>query len=217
LASFLPKFSETQAGNGCHIHFSLWKKGRNLFENCYLRKEEGEGEFFLQGLLSHLPALAVLTIPSPNSYRRLKPHCWSGAYRCWGIDNREAAIRGITNPSGIIDHFELKMSDAAANPFLALAGLIFAGLDGLSKKESLIPPTNFDPGNLSEEELYEKGILRLPDALGTSIDEYLKDTFLGNCFGDTFNRAYLSIRKEELTNIEGLSFEEEVALLKERY
>lgn len=217
MASFLPKLSETQAGNGCHIHFSLWKDRRNLFDGCFFRPNQGEAEFFVQGILQHLSALMVLTAPTPNSYRRIKPHCWSGAFQCWGIDNREAAIRAITQPSGVIDHFELKTCDATANPFLALAGLIFCGIDGINNRIPLLSPCTGDPGNDSEEDLCKAGISRLPTSLYSSIERFTADTVLQQSMGEEFVRAFLAIRREEQCRIETLSFEEEVALLRERY
>ncbi|NET53629.1 MAG: glutamine synthetase, partial [Merismopedia sp. SIO2A8] len=93
-ASFLPKIFADKAGSGCHLHLSLWQDGENLLPN-----PEADGKLseiarrFIAGILHHLPALMALTTPSTNSYRRIRPHCWSGAFRCWGMDNREAAIR----------------------------------------------------------------------------------------------------------------------------
>ena len=95
------------------------------------------GYHFVAGVLEHLPALLALTCPSVNSYRRLQPHSWSSAYTIWGPDNREAAVRipstfasdrtGSTNA-------ELKAADASSNPYLALGGLLAAGLDGVTRK-----------------------------------------------------------------------------------
>ena len=78
----------------------------------------------MAGILNHLPALMAITTPSLNSYRRIRPHCWSGAFRCWGFDNREAAIRVPTHPEAPVPtHFELKTVDASSNPYLALGAL----------------------------------------------------------------------------------------------
>ncbi len=96
LASLAPKPMPDQAGNGCHIHWSLWDlDGR---EN--LMHDPGDpygisrlGYHFIAGVLAHLPGLLALTAPSFNSFRRLQPHFWSSAYTAWGPDNREAAVR----------------------------------------------------------------------------------------------------------------------------
>ncbi|HPE68089.1 MAG TPA: glutamine synthetase family protein [Thermotogota bacterium] len=215
-ASFLPKLSEEQAGNGCHLHFSLWKEGKNLFAQDF-GQQQGEAEHFLQGVLSHLRALSLLSIPSPNSYRRLKPHFWSGAFACWGIDNREAALRAVTVPQGGINHFELKTSDATANPYLALAGLIYCGLAGLEEKKPLQDAVNDDPGNYSQPVLHQKHIVHLPQDLGEAIDRFQEDKVLQGYLGEIFCRPFLAIRKEEYERIRQLTFEHEVALLRDRY
>ncbi len=96
VASFAPKPYPEEAGNGSHIHWSLWglKDRANLFHDPKGRHGLSEaGYAFIGGVLAHLPALVALTAPSVNSYRRLLPRLWCGAYAAWGPDNREAAVR----------------------------------------------------------------------------------------------------------------------------
>ena len=95
VASLAPKPWPDNAGNGCHIHFSLWDAdGRNRFYDAAATDNlSGEAVAFLAGVLDHLPGLCGLTAPSFNSYRRIVPQYWAGAYACWGHDNREAPIR----------------------------------------------------------------------------------------------------------------------------
>ncbi|EIE21810.1 glutamine synthetase/guanido kinase, partial [Coccomyxa subellipsoidea C-169] len=148
VASFLPKLNAMQAGSGQHLHISLWKDGRNLVEGF----ETGAGsmaEAFLAGILSHLPALQAFTVPSPNSYERLKPGCWSGAFQVWGVNNKEAPIRLCTLADGSSRDFEFKALDATANPHMALAAIMVAGLQGVKEKAILPPPLQIDPGTLS--------------------------------------------------------------------
>ncbi|HXG08476.1 MAG TPA: glutamine synthetase family protein, partial [Gemmataceae bacterium] len=128
-ASFLPKIFPDAAGSGCHLHLSLWQGGENLLpkRNGRLGLSE-QATAFIAGLLEHLPALMAITTPSPNSYRRIRPHVWSGAFRCWGLDNREAAVRVPSSPTGPgPTHFEFKIVDATANPYLALGAVLAAG------------------------------------------------------------------------------------------
>ena len=141
-ASFLPKIFADKAGSGAHLHLSLWRGGVNLTP-----ADGGSGELspmagrFVAGILDHLPALMALTTPSPNSYRRILPHCWSGAFRCWGYDNREAAVRVPTHPEPPSpSNFEIKTADASSNPYIALGGVIAAGLDGISRGLNLSGP-----------------------------------------------------------------------------
>ena len=140
IASFAPKPFPDEAGNGSHIHFSLWrtKDGRNHFHDPkgrYGLSDAGYG--FIGGVLAHLPALVALTAPSVNSYRRLQPRFWSSAYTAWGPDNREAAVRVPSVRRGLemeSTNLELKPCDPSNNPYLALGGLLAAGLDGMARK-----------------------------------------------------------------------------------
>src|SRR5207249_11407054 len=137
LASFAPKPFPDEAGNGSHIHASLWRlrDGKNEFHDARDRHGLSEaGYAFVGGVLAHLPALVALTAPSVNSYRRLQPRLWSSAYTAWGPDNKEGALRLPSSPRGTEAasmNFELKPSDPSNNPYLALGGLLAAGLDGI--------------------------------------------------------------------------------------
>ncbi|MEM6401631.1 MAG: glutamine synthetase family protein, partial [Cyanobacteria bacterium P01_D01_bin.116] len=97
-ASFMPKIFAEQAGSGCHLHLSIWEGEQNIIPD-----PNGIGGIsktarsFIAGILEHLPSLMALTTPSVNSYRRILPHFWSGAFRVWGLDNREAAVRVPSN------------------------------------------------------------------------------------------------------------------------
>lgn len=134
-ATFAPKPVPGQAGNGTHLHASLWElaeDGRPGRRN--VLHDPGDpyglsrvGFHFVGGLLAHLPALVALTCPSVNSYRRLVPQAHSSAYICYGMDNREAAVQGTTN-------LEFRPSDSSANPYLALGSYVHAGLDGIRNK-----------------------------------------------------------------------------------
>jgi glutamine synthetase len=94
VASLAPKPWPDGAGNGCHIHCSLWDGERNRFFDASASDRLSiEGRAFLAGLLEHLPGLCGLTAPSFNSYRRIVPQYWAGAFTCWGHDNREAPLR----------------------------------------------------------------------------------------------------------------------------
>jgi glutamine synthetase len=217
IASFVPKLFEDQAGSGCHLHLSLWQGDRNLIPN-------GNGglsavaQSFTAGLLHHLPALMAITAPSPNSYRRLRPHCWSGAYCAWGMDNREAALRvpsNLAHPSPT--HLELKTVDGAANPYLALGGAIAAGLDGIDQNYPLTDPVQQDPGALSEAERCDRGIALLPQSLATALEALEQDTVLLEALGKPLAQTYLAVRRAELAAMEGMTLEAEVELLRDRY
>ncbi|MBF2022435.1 MAG: glutamine synthetase [Hydrococcus sp. C42_A2020_068] len=219
IASFLPKIFAEGAGSGCHLHLSLWRDGNNI-----LPYGDKPGQLsplasqFVAGLLAHLPALMAITTPSPNSYRRILPHSWSGAFRCWGFDNREAAIRVPTNPDPPSPtHIEYKTSDASANPYLALGAVIVTGLDGIRRGLELPEPVTVDPGNLSDSEREKRGISRLPSNLGVAIAHLQRDDLLLGALGDDLAKAFLAVRSCEWEEMKTWEFGKEVQLLLERY
>jgi len=126
-----------------------------------------EDEFLIAldiaGVLEHLPGLCGLTAPSFNSYRRIVPQYWAGAFVCWGHDNREAPVRVPSVFWGMEEastNVELKSADASSNPWLAVGGLIAAGLDGITRQLELNESQLMlvDPATLSDEEREERGI-----------------------------------------------------------
>jgi glutamine synthetase len=218
-ASFLPKLFADQAGSGCHLHMSLWRDGVNLVPDLNTAGQLSPvASEFVAGVQHHLPALMALTTPSPNSYRRIAPHSWSGAYNCWGVDNREAAIRVPSNPAPPSPtHVELKTMDAAANPYLALGAVIAAGLDGVKTHQSLDKPVQCDPGVLSASERRGRGIQRLPETLGVTIEHLSRDDVLLAALGPALAKAYIAVRQAEWEAMQDYSLDDEVALLLERY
>jgi glutamine synthetase len=218
IASFLPKIFREKPGNGCHLHLSLWNGERNIlgdFGNEY--GISSVGSQFITGILHHLPALMAITTPIPNSYRRIKPNFWSGAFKCWGIDNREAAIRGVSETDGMMKHFELKTLDASSNPYLAFGAVIAAGLHGIKEKMVLEEPFQENPGILTEKELRNHRINPLPSKLEKAIIELEKDNMLLDAMGKNLSKAYIAVKKAELDALEHLTLEEEVKLLVEKY
>ncbi|WDI42188.1 glutamine synthetase family protein [Bremerella sp. P1] len=218
-ASFLPKVYPDKAGCGCHLHLSLWKDGKNIFPDA-----SGPGGLsdtalsFLAGVLEHLPALAAIVAPSPNSYRRLQPHYWSGAYRCWGLDNREAAVRVPSSPTGDgSTHFELKTVDATSNPYLAAGCVVAAGLDGIRRKLKPAPPVQVDPGSLSDAERAERNIDALPANLGDAIKQLAANKVLTDALGPGLAKSFLAVRQAEWDAMKDFQLEDEVSLLLERY
>ncbi len=202
-ASLAPKPFPEQAGNGGHIHWSLWDRAgrRNLMHDPKGRYGMSAlGYHFIAGVLAHLPALVALTCPTYNSYRRLAPHTWSSAYTAWGPDNREGAVRvpstfasdraGSTNA-------ELKASDPSSNPYLALGGLLAAGLDGVRRTLEPGEPALIDPGNWSDAERAERGIRRLPTSLHEALEELVADSVLTGALGPMLARAFLAVKRSE--------------------
>jgi glutamine synthetase len=218
-ASFLPKIFADKAGSGCHLHLSLWHQEQNLMGN---PQKPGalsdKARAFMAGILQHLPALMAVTTPSANSYRRFQPHFWSGAFRCWGFDNREAALRVPSGADGgAPTNVELKTVDASSNPYLALGAVLAAGLDGLHRALTLPPPVDVDPGNLSDAERRTRGVDRLPANLGEALEHFSHDPLLLGALGHELAQAYLTVRWTEWEAMKGMELAHEVKLLLERY
>lgn len=198
-ASFAPKPLLDQAGNGAHLHASLWSNGANAFADRSRRFGlSAVGNRFMAGVLAHLPGLVALTCGSVNSYRRLAPSMWSGAYACYGPDNREAAVR-ICSPIGASGsvNLELKPSDSSGNPYLALGGFIYAGLDGIRRELDPGEPLMVDPETLSPSERSRLSVVRLPSSLPDALDALAADTVLMSALGPLRATAYLAVKRSE--------------------
>ncbi|GCE51204.1 glutamine synthetase [Thermosporothrix hazakensis] len=216
-ATFAPKPFLDQAGNGAHIHFSLWSNDSGNSTN--LLYDPGErgglsqlGKYFIGGILYHIRALIALTCASPNSYRRLLPHYWSSAYGVYGFDNREAAIRVPSLFNGreaASCNLELKCSDHSGNPYLALGGLIAAGLDGIRRKIDPGEPQEIDPGNYSDAERERLGIQRFPTTLEEALNELEQDEVLTEALGPLLSSAYLAVKRNEVAYFKEKTPEEE--------
>jgi len=201
-ASFAPKPLPDQAGNGAHLHASLWSAGSNAFTD-----PAGPlglsplGHHFLAGVLAHLPGLVALSCGSVNSYRRLAPSMWSGAFTCYGMDNREAAIRVCSpiGPAGSVN-LELKPCDSSGNPYLALGGFIHAGIDGIRRSLDPGEPLSVDPATLSSSERTRLAVRRLPSSLGEALDALEADSLLMSALGPLRSTAYLAVKRSEVTH-----------------
>lgn len=203
-ATLAPKPIVGAAGNGAHLHVSLWDLagGRNvLYDAGNPLRLSDTGYHVVGGLLAHLPGLLALTCASVNSYRRLQPRSWSGAFRCYGLDNREAPVRVVSPLRGdeaASVNLEVKTVDATANPYLALAGVLLAALDGIRNRTDPGEPFDEDPADLSDEERERRGIARLPETLGLALDVLERDRLLTAALGTTRLRAYTAVKRAEV-------------------
>ncbi len=210
--SFSPKVDAAGVGNGGHVHLSLGRDDRNLMaggSGWFGLTEEATG--FAGGILEHLPALLAVGAPSVASYLRLVPQHWAGAYACWGLENREAAMRMVTGSRGSEDwaaNLEVKCFDLHANPYLMLAGLLATGTAGLAAGTALPEPVDVDPAALDEKDLTARGIKRLPGTLRESLDAFASDDVLAAAFGTPLTGAIRAVRESELELFDGSSPEE---------
>jgi glutamine synthetase len=212
--SFSPKVEADGVGNGGHVHLSVWREGENLMAGGNgpfgLRPA---GEAFGAGILNRLPALLALGAPSVASYLRLVPSHWAGVYACWGLENREAALRMITGSVGSSDwaaNLEVKCLDLTANPYLLLSGLLAAGLNGVAAGTQLPEPVDVDPAALAPEELERRHIRRLPTTLRQSTDALAADRVLRDALGSALLDSVLAVRESEIELFADASAEEVV-------
>jgi glutamine synthetase len=203
-ASFSPKVVADGVGNGGHVHLSVWDGQRNLFSG-------GSGpvgltetaESFAAGILGRLPALLAVGAPSVASYLRLIPQHWAGAFAAWGLENRETALRLVTGPVGNQSssaNLEVKCFDQTANPYLAIAALIFAGLAGVAERATLPEPVDVDPATLGTKQLLRHGIRPLPSSLGESVAAFEADHALTEAFGVELASTIVDVRKGEIAH-----------------
>jgi len=200
--TFMPKPMYQQAGNGLHLHLYLMKQGMNAF---YKKGAYGNfnemGHFFMGGVLKHAAALAAFTNPSTNSYKRLVPGFEAPVALTYGRGNRASAIRipkYISDPQKT--RFEYRPPDATANPYLCLAAILLAGIDGVVNK---IDPEKegYGPMDILEE---KKEIQYLPGNLESALSALKSDhDFLkrNQLFSDELLSQWTRVKEEEIKAI----------------
>ena len=206
-ATFMPKPVEGLTGNGCHAHISVWdapgsKSKINVFattpstdsQTSELGLSE-KGRHFLGGIMKHASALAAITNPTVNSFKRINaPRTMSGATWApnsvtWTGNNRTHMVR-VPGPG----RFELRLADGATNPYLLQAVIIAAGLSGVRSKA--------DPGKRYDLDMYAqghtvRGAPKLPLNMLDALRAYDKDKGLKEAMGKQFSDAYLKLKMEE--------------------
>ena len=219
--SFSPRTSIKGVGNGVHIHISLLDTdGRNvLYDESSENGLSETGGYFAAGIIKHLPALLAFTAPSVISYHRLVPHQWSAAYTCFGDKNREASLRICPverfsgNPVAAQYHFEYRAADASANPYLALAVILLAGLEGIERKLPAPPMVSTDPSELSDSEKERLDIKRLPVSLVEALEVMKNTNPVNSWFSQEFMESYLAVKYSEIERVK----DDDEAALCDRY
>ncbi len=196
-ASFMPKPKYGINGSGMHINMSLFKDGKNIFadESDELGLSQ-EAYYFIGGIMKHMKGMSVITNPLVNSYKRLVPGYEAPIYIAWSATNRSPLIR-IPASRGAGTRVELRCPDPAANPYLALAVCLAAGLDGI--RNQITPPESVTE-NVFEMRLSKKnqlGIESLPADLGEAIHEFEADTYIQEVLGAHITEKYMEAKKAE--------------------
>ena len=211
-ASFMPKPKYGINGSGMHINMSLSKDGHNIF-----RDPDGkmglskEAYYFIGGIMKHMKGVTLIMNPLVNSYKRLVPGYEAPCYIAWSATNRSPLIR-IPASRGEETRVELRSPDPAANPYLALAVCLAAGIDGIRNK---IEPPEEVPENvyeLKEEEKASRGIESLPVDLHAAICELQKDAFVKEVLGEHISSKLIEAKEAEWmqyrTQVTGWEIEE---------
>ena len=200
IASFMPKPLNKQAGNGMHTNTSLYckDKGNLFFDEKAPMQLSDICKKWISGVLRHARELSLLTNPIVNSYKRLVSGYEAPIYACWSDANRSSLVR-IPAIRNMGTRTEFRNVDPCANPYLALAGILACGLDGIKniKNEDTIPPVKDNLFDLSMEEIEERHIECLPETLHAAILEFKKSSILKEVLGEhLFNRYIVAKEKE---------------------
>mgnify|MGYP001000543463 FL=1 len=196
-ATFMPKPKAGVNGSGMHINMSLSKNGKNIFQDPEDKNGlSREAYYFIGGIMEHVKGMTAITNPLVNSYKRLVPGYEAPIYIAWSATNRSPLIR-IPAARGEGTRVELRCPDPSANPYLALAVCLAAGLDGIRKQ--IMPPAAVVK-NVYEMRLDEKkaeGIESLPATLSEAVDELEKDEYILEVLGEHISRNYIAAKRTE--------------------
>lgn len=214
---FLPKFHIEQAGNGIHIHISIY--GSNTNDNLMINKSKYSannnvytedihcvhhiGQSFIEGILYHLKSLVAFTIPTVNSYRRMGKGCWTGSSVTYGWDDKDCPIRLIRNiHSGYWDHFEYKLCDSACSLYLAISCILLAGLDGIQKqiilRQIITPSTENDDDMNNKTNMMTTTNQELPSTLFECYNHLENNTLYQNKLTKVLLKSYIALRRAEI-------------------
>ena len=198
-ATFMPKPIYGDNGSGMHVNMSLWKGGKPLFAGDKYADLSQEALWYIGGILKHAKALNAITNPGTNSYKRLIPGFEAPVLRAYSARNRSGCIRIPWSESPKAKRVEARFPDPSANPYLAFAALLMAGLDGIKNK--------IDPGPSSDKDLYDlppEELALIPTVCG-SLREALQELEMDMDFllaGDVFTRdqleGYMALKWEEV-------------------
>ena len=201
-ATFMPKPMVGDNGSGMHVHQSLAKEGRNIFQGEVYAGLSQEALWYIGGIIKHARAINAFTNASTNSYRRLVPGFEAPTILAYSARNRSASIRipWVQNPKAA--RMEIRFPDSTCNPYLGFSAMMLAGLDGIKNKIDPGKPADMDLYELSPEE--EAKLLLVSSSLDMSLDNLNKDReFLiqGGVFTNDLIDAYIELKMKEVTRI----------------
>jgi len=202
-ATFMPKPVYGDNGSGMHVHQSLWKGGKPLFAGNKYADLSQECLWYIGGIIKHAKALNAFTNPSTNSYKRLVPGYEAPVLLAYSARNRSASCRIPWTTSPKAKRVEVRFPDPTANPYLAFAAMLMAGLDGIVNK--------IDPGQAMDKDLYDlppKELKKIPTVCGSlrealaSLDKDRAFLKAGGVFNDDFIDSYIELKMTEVARFE---------------
>jgi glutamine synthetase len=201
-ATFMPKPIQGQNGSGMHVHQSLFTAEGNAMYDA--NDPEGYhlsaiGKSYIAGLLKYAPEFCAVTNQFVNSYKRLVPGYEAPVYICWARRNRSAMVRVPMYKPGkeVATRVELRTPDPSANPYLAFAVMLGAGLKGIEEGLTLAPEATNNIFHMSEEELEAAGIKTLPKDLGEAIELFEQSELMKEVLGEHIHTFFVANKKAE--------------------
>ncbi|MDB4257219.1 type I glutamate--ammonia ligase [Arcobacteraceae bacterium] len=191
-ATFMPKPIHGDNGNGMHVHQSIWKDGVNTFytEGNYGNLSDN-ARYYAGGIFKHASAVAAFTNASTNSYKRLVPGFEAPSILTYSAQNRSAACRVPYGAGESATRLEMRFPDSTANPYLAFAAMMMAGIDGIKNKTEPVGPMDIDLFELSLDEIRERDIPQMPNTLRMAVEALIVDNdFLQPVFSKDFIDTY---------------------------
>ena len=197
VASFMPKPFADAAGNGVHVHLSLWDTDGQT------SRSEGDGPLglspalahFMAGVLAHAPAICGVSAPTVNSYKRLLPGSWAPGHIAWGSGNRAVLVRV---PGSSRRRIEFRAGDHTANPYLFLTALFAAGIDGLDRELDPGPAVEGDIGHMRIADVERMGGRFLPRTASEALTAIEADDTIMNALGPVCGPELLRVKRHEL-------------------
>lgn len=196
LATFMTKPYKGLSGSCSHFHISLLDKATG--QNAFLDEADPDGmsglfRSFIQGVLDHARASMAIWSPTPNCYRRIRPHTYAPSNISWGIQDRSASVR-VKASKDQATHMEVRVPAALSNPYLVAASTIAAGLLGIMQQRELAPAGS---GPKEDDERYAK----LPTEIGDALDAFEADMAMREILGEEFVKVYLAMKRQETARL----------------
>lgn len=212
-ASFTPKIAPAAVGNGAHIHFSLRDRDGApvLFDPAQKDCLSAVGGSFAAGVIRHINAIMAFAVSTPVGYFRIGPGKWSSGYNAFGLSNREAVLRicdlEMSPPAKRRNGYnlEFRAADNAGNPYLILAMIVRAGLQGIIEKLPPPPSIDVDPARLSEEQRRQAGIAPLPSSLDEALRHLEEDAVARGWLPEALVETFVTVKRGEIADVDGMS------------